>query len=178
MSEMVGSALLVVLDTLTPAERLAFVLHDLFGMSFDDIAPIVDRTPEAARQLASRARRRVHGSAPPQRDVTPQREIIDAFLAATRGGDFNALLAILDPDVVLRMAGREMRGAQTIATNAMRGGARAAQAALVNGEAGVIVAPNGKLMMVLRFSIEEGKIKAIDAVTDAETLRGLELAVY
>ncbi len=180
------------LEKLTPAERLAFVLHDMFALSFDEIAPVVDRTPAAARQLASRARRRVHGvgereegTPAPGADLTQQRAVVDAFLAAARGGDFAALLAVLDPDVVLRSdpaampAGvpLEIRGAVAVAERAAKGGARAAQPALVNGAIGVIVAPRGMLLMVLDFTIADGKIVAIDAIADPERVRGLDLAV-
>ena len=186
LADAVGLAMLVVLDTLAPAERLAFVLHDMFAVPFDEIAPIVGRTPTAARQLASRARRRVQGATvAADAHLVPQRKVVDAFLAAARHGDFDALLALLDPDVVLRMDGaavpsgiaQEMRGAATVATQAVRGRARAAQPALVNGAVGVVVAPRGQLMMVLRFTITGGKIVAIDAVADPERLDRLDLAV-
>jgi RNA polymerase sigma factor (sigma-70 family) len=192
LADSVGLALLVVLETLAPAERLAFVLHDVFAVPFKEIAPIVERTPTATRQLASRARRRVHGVGGrddagmiPDADLTRQREVVDAFLAAARGGDFDALLAVLDPDVVLRTdrpalpsgALRETHGAATVARRAMVGGARAAQPALVNGAVGVIVAPRGRLLMVLLFTIRHGKIVEIDAVADPERLRHLDLAV-
>jgi len=178
LADSVGLALLVVLDTLPPAERLAFVLHDMFGMSFDEIAPIVERSPDAARQLASRARRRVQGApAVRDRDLARQREVVDAFLAAVRGGNLDALLAVLDPNVVLRTAPADVHGAEAVANRAIRGGARAAQRVLVNGAVGVVVAPRGKLMMVLRFTIERGKIVEIDAVADPERLRQLDLAV-
>jgi len=178
LADSVGLALLVVLDTLPPAERLAFVLHDMFGMSFDEIAPIVERSPDAARQLASRARRRVQGApAIRDRDLARQREVVDAFLAAARGGNLDALLAVVDPNVVLRTAPADVHGAEAVANRAIRGGARAAQRVLVNGAVGVVVAPRGKLMMVLRFTIERGKIVEIDAVADPERLRQLDLAV-
>ena len=178
LADSVGLALLVVLDTLPPAERLAFVLHDMFGMSFDEIAPIVERSPDAARQLASRARRRVQGApAVRDRDLARQREVVDAFLAAARGGNLDALLAVLDPNVVLRTAPADVHGAEAVANRAIRGGARAAQRVLVNGAVGVVVAPRGKLMMVLRFTIERGKIVEIDAVADPERLCQLDLAV-
>ena len=184
----------MVLETLAPAERLAFVLHDMFAVPFEEIAPIVERTPTAARQLASRARRRVHGAGGRDgvgaatvsgTDLTRQREVVDAFLAAARGGDFDALLAVLDPEVVLRSdraalpsgASREIRGAAAVARRALVGGARAAQPALVNGAVGVVVAPRGRLLMVLVFTISEGKIVEIDAVADPERLRQLDLAV-
>ncbi len=178
LADSVGLALLVVLDTLAPAERLAFVLHDIFAVPFDEIAPIVERSPTAARQLASRARRRVQGAdAVRDPDLTRQREVVDAFLAAARGGDFDALLAVLDPDVVLREDRAEIRGAAAVAKRAAKGGARAAQPALVNGDVGVVVAPRGRLLMVLRFTITRGKIVEIDAVADPERLRQLDLAV-
>src|SRR4051794_14797272 len=156
LADSVGPALLVVLETLAPAERLAFVLHDMFAVSFDEIAPIVGRTPAAARQLASRARRRVQGSDTAlDADITRQRRVVDAFLAASRSGDFEALLAVLDPDIVLRAdrtilpAGvpAEVRGAEAVARRAGKGGARAARPALVNGSVGLVVAPRGKLIM-------------------------------
>jgi RNA polymerase sigma factor (sigma-70 family) len=192
LADSVGLALLVVLETLAPAERLAFVLHDMFAVPFDEIAPIVGRSPDAARQLASRARRRVHGVSGregtdlvPDVELSRQRDVVDAFLAAARGGDFEALLAVLDPDVVLRTdrAARrpgmpaEIRGAATVAEQAVRGRARAAQPVLVNGAVGVIVAPRGRLLMVLDFTIEDGKIVAIDAIADPERLRPLDLAM-
>ena len=171
----VGLALLVVLEMLAPAERLAFVLHDIFGMSFDEIAPIVDRTPDAARQLASRARRRVQGSATPDPDIARQREVVDAFLAASRRGDFEALLSVLDPEVTLRVGKLDLHGAAAVAQRVIQGGARAAQAALVDGNVGVVIAPRGKLTMVLRFTIVDRKVVAIDAAT--EGLQELELHV-
>jgi RNA polymerase sigma factor (sigma-70 family) len=192
LADSVGLALLVVLETLAPAERLAFVLHDMFAVPFDVIAPIVGRSPDAARQLASRARRRVHGVSGregtdlvPDVELSRQRDVVDAFLAAARGGDFEALLAVLDPDVVLRTdrAARrpgmpaEIRGAATVAEQAVRGRARAAQPVLVNGAVGVIVAPRGRLLMVLDFTIADGKIVAIDAIADPERLRPLDLAM-
>ncbi len=186
LAESVGLALLVVLETLAPAERLAFVLHDTFGVPFDEIAPIVGRSPTAARQLASRARRRVQGAATaPDADRTRQRAVVDAFLTAARGGDFNALLALLDPDVVLRDdravmrtgVPREVRGVLAVAKRAAKGGARAARPALVNGAVGVVVAPRGRLLMVLIFTISGEKIVAIDAVADPARLRQLDLAV-
>ncbi len=186
LADSVGLALLVVLDTLAPAERLAFVLHDMFAVPFDEIASIVGRSPTAARQLASRARRRVQGGRTvPDADLTRQREVVDAFLAAARGGDFDALLAVLDPDVVLRAdhaavpsdASTEVRGAAAVAKRAAQGGARAAQPALVNGAVGVVVAPSGRLLMVLGFTITHGKIVEIDVVADPARLRHLDLAV-
>src|SRR5215204_2774247 len=186
LTDSVGLALLVVLETLAPAERLAFVLHDMFAVPFKEIAPIVGRSPTAARQLASRARRRVQGAAAsPDTNLTRQREVVDAFLAAARGGDFEALLAVLDPDVVLRadsgavpaVASREVRGAAAVAKSAAKGRARAARPALVNGEVGVVVAPRGRLLMVLGFTISDGKIVEIDAIGDRERLSQLDLAL-
>jgi RNA polymerase sigma-70 factor (ECF subfamily) len=186
LADSVGPALLVVLETLSPAERLAFVLHDMFGVPFEEIAPIVGRSQTAARQLASRARRRVRGAAPsPDADLTRQREVVDAFLAAARGGDFDALVAVLDPDVVLRAdsgavhAGltREVRGAPAMAKRAVKGRARAARPALVNGAVGVVVAPRGRLLMVLGFTIRHGRIVEIDILADPARLRQLDLAL-
>jgi RNA polymerase sigma factor (sigma-70 family) len=186
LADSVGLALLVVLETLVPAERVAFVLHDMFDLPFDEIAPIVGRSPAAARQLASRARRRLHGAAAvPDAELTCQREVVDAFLAAARGGDFEALLAVLDPDVVLRIdraagpagAATEIRGAAAVARRAVKGEAQVAQPALVNGGVGVVVAPRGRLLMVLRFTITRGKIARVEAVADPERLRQLDLAV-
>jgi RNA polymerase sigma factor (sigma-70 family) len=186
LSDSVGLALLVVLETLTPAERLAFVLHDMFAVPFDEIAPIVGRSPDAARQLASRARRRVRGADTSyELDLTRQREVVDAFLAAARDGDFDALVAVLDPDVVLRSdraalpAGvpREVHGAPAVARRALVGRARAARPALVDGAVGVVVAPRGRLLMVLDFKIRDGKIVEIDAVADPERLNQLDLSL-
>jgi RNA polymerase sigma factor (sigma-70 family) len=189
LADSVGPALLVVLDTLAPAERLAFVLHDMFAVPFDEIAHIVGRSPAAARQLASRARRRVQGpTTVPDVDLTRQREAVDAFLAASRDGDFDALVALLDPDVVLRAdriavpggASREIRGAPTVAKQALafsRGRARAAQPALMNGAVGIVVAPRGRLFAVLGFTITRGKIVEIDVIADLEHLHQLDLAV-
>jgi len=183
LADSVGLGLLVVLDTLAPAERLAFVLHDLFAVPFDEIAPIVGRSPSAARQLASRARRRVQGATTvPDADLTRQRAVVDAFLAASRGGDFAALLAVLDPDVVLRAdraavhAGspREVRGAQAVAET-FSGRARAAQPALVDGGVGAVWARGGQPRIVFRFTIRLGKIVGIDLVADPEGLRRLDL---
>lgn len=188
LADSVGLALLVVLETLAPAERLAFVLHDMFAVSFEEIAPIVGRSPTAARQLASRARRRVHGVGGQVDGKDRQREVVDAFLAATRSGDFEALLSLLDPDLILRSnrvdAPREAGGTVRYARRAAAGGARAAaagtwfaQPALINGAAGIIVAPRGRLTMAFELTIEEGKIVAIDAIADPNLLDELELAV-
>src|SRR2546425_702637 len=185
LADSVGLALLVVLETLAPAERVAFVLHDMFDLPFDEIAPIVGRSPTAARQLASRARRRVQGAATvPDADLTRQREVVDAFLAASRGGDFDALLAVLDPDVVLRAdsaavqmgASRDIRGAKAVA-DTFSGRARAAQPALVNGAVGLVWAPGGRPRVVFGFTITRGKIVEIDMVADPERLRQLDLLV-
>jgi RNA polymerase sigma factor (sigma-70 family) len=184
-TDSVGLALLVVLETLAPAERVAFVLHDLFDVPFDEIAPVVGRSPAAARQLASRARRRVRGAAAvPDPDLSRQREVVNAFLAASRGGDFDALLALLDPDVVLRAdraavqagASREVRGAAAVAKT-FSGRARAAQPALVNGAPGAVWAPGGRPRVVFGFAITRGKIVKIDLVADPERLRRLDLTV-
>jgi len=185
LADSVGLALLVVLDTLAPAERVAFVLHDLFAVPFDEIAPIVGRSPTAARQLASRARRRVQGAAAvPDADLTRKREVVDAFLAASRGGDFYALLVVLDPDVVLRAdsaamapgASREVRGARAVAET-FKGRARAAQPALVNGAAGAVWAPGGQPRVVFGFTITRGKIVAIDLLSDPAHLAQIDLVV-
>jgi RNA polymerase sigma-70 factor (ECF subfamily) len=188
LADSVGLALLVVLDTLAPAERLAFVLHDMFAVPFDEIAAIVDRSPTAARQLASRARGRVQGATPsPDTDLRRQREVVDAFFAAAREGDFDALVAVLDPDVVLRSDG----GAARPAASALVHGARAVaeralmfahlspfvRPALVNGVAGVVVAPRGRPFSVMSFTVAGGKIVAINALADPTRLRRLEPAV-
>ena len=186
LADSVGLALLVVLDTLNPAERLAFVLHDMFGVPFEEIAPIVGRSPSAARQLASRARRRVQGATNvPDTDLTRQREVVDAFLAAARGGDFDALVAVLDPDVVLRsdlsaahaVGSREVRGGPAVARTAAKGRARAARPALVNGTVGVVVAPRGRLLMVLAFTIRGQNIVEIDAIADPARLSRLDVVL-
>jgi RNA polymerase sigma-70 factor, ECF subfamily len=185
LADSVGLALQVVLDTLTPAERLAFVLHDMFGVPFDDIAPIVDRSPPAARQLASRARRKVRGSAPaPDVDLARQREVVDAFLAAARDGDFDALLELLDPEVVLRVdrgatqPGVLVQGAAAVIKEARRftGGARFARPALVNGAAGYVVAPGGRPVALAGFTVAHGKVVEIDVLADRARLRELDLA--
>jgi RNA polymerase sigma factor (sigma-70 family) len=188
LADSVGLALLVVLDTLTPAERLAFVLHDMFAVPFDEIGPMIERSPAAARQLASRARRRVKGVASvPDTDLTRQRRVVDAFLAASRGGDFDALVALLHPDVVLRAdraAGPTptpvvIRGAHAVAKGARVASERArfTQPALVNGAVGLVMAPRGRLFLVLGFTITDGKITEIDVIADPDRLRQLDLAV-
>ena len=185
LADSVGMALLVVLDMLAPAERLAFVLHDMFGVPFDEIAPVAGRSPEATRQLASRARRRVHGTATtPDVDVRRQREVVDAFLTAAREGNFEALVTVLDPDVVLRAdAGPRSplsvvrRGAETVGTGAMRFAdpARVHQPARVNGDPGAVVTVDGRLVSVMAFHIIGGKIAEIDVLTDPERLARLDL---
>jgi RNA polymerase sigma-70 factor (ECF subfamily) len=190
LADGIGLALLVVLETLAPAERVAFVLHDMFAVPFEEIAPIVGRSPAAARQLASRARRRVRGAAPvPDADLTRQREVVDAFLAAARGGDFDALLAVLDPDVVVRAdrgaapAGVSVvvRGAAAVAEQALtfsRRFGRFARPALVNGTAGLVSwAPDGRPVAVMGFTIRRGRIAEIDILADPQRLRQLDLAV-
>ena len=183
LADSVGLALLVVLDTLTPAERLAFVLHDMFGVTFDEIAAILDRSEAATRQLASRARRRVRGATPrTDPDLREQRRVVDAFLAAARAGDFEGLIQVLDPDVVFR-ADRGPRGARIPITGAAavaetilgRGGRFAphARPAIVNGNAGVIVVPGQKPIAVVSFSVADGRIVEIDLVADPAKLRGL-----
>jgi RNA polymerase sigma-70 factor (ECF subfamily) len=186
LADSVGLALLVVLETLAPAERLAFVLHDMFAVPFDEIAPMVGRSPMAARQLASRARRRVRGVAPaPDADLTRQREVVDAFFAAARDGDFDALVAVLDPDVVLRADGGaaasasiEIRGAHAVAKGASAGAqlGRTLRPALVNGAAGVVVFERGRPVSVMGFTVARGKIIEIDVLTDPARLRRLDLS--
>ena len=189
LADSVGLALLVVLETLSPPERLAFVLHDIFAMPFDEIAPIVDRSPEAARQLASRARRRVQGEyVVPDTDLETQRKVVDAFLAAAREGDFEALLAVLDPEVVLRIdfgglppAGRaaEVRGARKVAGQALfysRMGL-VTRPALVNGALGGVSFQDGVPFAVGGYTIRGGKIVEIDILADPERLRELDLAI-
>ncbi|HJZ62080.1 MAG TPA: RNA polymerase sigma factor SigJ [Miltoncostaeaceae bacterium] len=186
IADSVGLALLVVLETLTPAERLAFVLHDMFAVPFDEIAAIVDRSPAAARQLASRARRRVRGAAPPpDADLREQRRVVDAFLAAARDGDFDALVAVLDPDVVFRAhrgglapearAGEVVRGGEAVARRVLERGVRFApfaRPALVNGAAGAVVPLGRGLMAVIGFSVAGGHIQAIDFILDPERRPG------
>jgi RNA polymerase sigma-70 factor, ECF subfamily len=182
LADSVGLALLVVLDRLTPAERLAFVLHDMFAVPFEEIGPIVGRTAEAARQLASRARRRVRGGAVPDPDLVRQREVVDAFMAALRAGDFEGLLAVLDPDLVVRAdmpgAPSEIRGAAVWAKGAVAYGhlARLTQPALVDGTVGVVVAPLGRLVRALRFTILNGKITEIEVIGAPARLSELEVS--
>ncbi|HJQ46760.1 MAG TPA: RNA polymerase sigma factor SigJ [Amycolatopsis sp.] len=186
LADSVGLALLVVLETLSPAERLAFVLHDMFAVPFDEIASIVDRTPAAAMQLASRARRRVRGSAPvPDPDLTRQRAAVEAFLAAARSGDFEALVAVLAPDVVLRadLAGgtRVVHGAREVAGQAIMFNRVAAAPvsvhALVNGAAGLVAVHDGKPLSVLGFTVVDGRIAEIDIVSDPARLSRLAVEV-
>ncbi|MEU4330593.1 RNA polymerase sigma factor SigJ [Nonomuraea dietziae] len=187
LADSVGLALLVVLESLTPAERLAFVLHDMFGMPFEQIAPIVDRTPVAAKKLASRARQRVRGAAPnPDPDLTTQRRVVDAFLAAARGGDFDALVSILDPEVVLRADGglltsgmKVIRGAAAVAgqlaTFQRMATSAATHPALVNGLAGLVNTVDDRLISVMSFTISDSKIATIDILSDPERLAQLNL---
>jgi RNA polymerase sigma factor (sigma-70 family) len=194
LADSVGVALLVVLDTLTPAERLAFVLHDLFAMPFDEIAPIVGRTPAAAKQLASRGRRRVRGSpAPSDAGRARQREVVEAFLSAARAGDLEGLLAVLDPDAVVRIdaaaridapaaeAGmaREIKGASAWAKQfiALSRGLPFVQPALINGSAGLILAPRGKLSRALIFTFRNAKVTRVEVIADPARLRELDIAV-
>ncbi len=186
MADSVGLALLVVLESLTPAERLAFVLHDVFGVPFEEIASVVERTPAAARQLASRARRRVRNEAPePDADVVVQRRAVDAFLAAARDGDFEGLLRVLDPDVVLRVDGgpkapkafarAPLVGAEEVARSAggFRGGADRAEPVMVNGQAGLLVRFPA-LKILAAFTVAGGRIVEIDIIADQAKLRGLD----
>ena len=186
LADSVGVALLVVLEMLSPAERVAFVLHDVFDLPFDEIAPIVDRTPDAARQLASRARRRVRGGEiTSNSDFQNQRVVVDAFLAALRAGDFEGMLAVLDPDVVVRMdaapgAPREFRGAANWArgaTAAFSPFARFVHPAVVNGAVGLVFAPGGKLSRALSFTMANGKITQVEIITDRDRLQQLDLSV-
>ena len=188
LADSVGLALLVVLDTLTPAERLAFVLHDMFAVPFDEIAPMIERSPDAARQLASRARRRVKGGNPvPEVDVARQRRVVDAYLAAARGGDFDALVTLLHPDVVLHADPQvgptrgpvEIRGVRSVAKGALLASERArfTQPALVNGSVGLVMAPLGRLFLVLGFTIVDDRITGLDVIADPDRLRALDLAV-
>jgi RNA polymerase sigma-70 factor (ECF subfamily) len=189
LADSVGLALLIVLETLSPDERLAFVLHDMFAVPFDEIATMIGRTPEAARQLASRARRRVRGAdiPAPDPDLAQQRQVVDAFFAAARGGNFEGLVAVLHPEVVLRAdfgprrprAPKEFRGAEAVAGQALAGAIPAARLhpALVNGAAGVVVTIYGRPFAVIGFTVAEGKIVAIDAIADPERVRRVGAAV-
>ena len=181
----VGLALLVVLDTLAPVERLAFVLHDMFALPFDEIATIVGRSPAASRQLASRARRRVQGAATPDVDLARQREVVDAFFAAARGGDFDALVAVLHPDVVLRSDGGVLRpsvsvvvqGANPVTERALTFSRLSpfVRPAVVNGVAGVVVAPGDRPVAIMAFTVRGGSLVEIHSLSDPERLRHLEL---
>jgi RNA polymerase sigma factor (sigma-70 family) len=189
LADSVGLALLVVLDSLSPAERLAFVLHDMFELPFDEIAPMVGRSPGAARQLASRARRRVRGAElpAPDPDLARQRAVVDAFFLAARGGDFDTLVSLLDPDVVLRSdfgarrpaAARVTRGAAAVARQALIGALPTAHLhpALVNGAAGVVVTVDGRPFAVLGFTVTDGRIVEIDAIADPGRVRRIAAAV-
>jgi RNA polymerase sigma-70 factor (ECF subfamily) len=190
LADSVGLALLVVLDTLPPAERVAFVLHDTFGLPFGEIASITGRSPAAARQLASRARHRISGAepgAPAGQRLTRQRRVVEAFLAASRGGDLAGLIAVLDPDVVLTADGaagpagvaRTIRGAQAVAQGARAAAMRSryGRVALVNGAPGLVMAPRGRLVVALAFTFGEDRITAIDVIADPERLAGLDLGV-
>jgi RNA polymerase sigma-70 factor (ECF subfamily) len=187
LADSVGLALLAVLETLEPAERLAFVLHDVFGMTFDEIAPIVDRSAVAARQLASRARRRVQGQAPAaDADLRHQRRVVDAFLAAARDGDFEGLLAVLDPDIVLRADGGAIKGMSRLVRGAEAVVAQAAtfskiglinQVVLVNGNIGLVCRlPDGRLFAVVGFTIAGGRVVEMDILADPERLSRLDLS--
>ncbi|MFF0266289.1 RNA polymerase sigma factor SigJ [Kribbella sp. NPDC004536] len=189
-ADAIGLALLVVLETLSPAERLAFVLHDMFGVGFDEIATIVDKSPAATRQLASRARRRVQGAPTSDGDVSRQRVIVEAFMAASRGGDFEALLSLLDPDVLLRAdagaasaqyagpaVSKLVRGAKEVVEQALMFGRMAPylQVAMVNGMPGLITVVNGRLMGVLAFTVTDGMITELDILADVERLEVVPL---
>jgi RNA polymerase sigma factor (sigma-70 family) len=186
LADSVGLALLVVLDTLAPPERLAFVLHDMFGVPFDEIAGMVDRSPAAARQLASRARRRVQGAAPvPDPDLAAQRRVVDAFFAAARDGDFDALVAVLDPDVVLRADGgltglsRHVQGAETVARQALMWSRvdLTMRRALINGAAGMVAFLHGEPFSIAAVTVRNGKIVELDFLADPERIARLDLTV-
>jgi RNA polymerase sigma-70 factor (ECF subfamily) len=182
LADSVGIAMLVVLETLAPAERVAFVLHDLFAVPFDEIAPIVGRSPETTRQLASRARRRVQGAATPDAGAARQREVVEAFLAASRGGDFATLVALLDPDVVLRAdatavqygADPEVRGVASVAET-FSGRARGARLALVDGTAGLVWSQGGQPRVVFDITVVDGRITGVHLLADPDRLRALDL---
>ncbi|MGW4801014.1 sigma factor-like helix-turn-helix DNA-binding protein, partial [Nonomuraea sp. NPDC004297] len=190
VADSVGLALLVVLESLTPAERLAFVLHDMFAVPYEEIAPLLGRSTAAARQLASRARRRVRGCAPsPDRDMARQREVVEAFVAAAHEGDFAALVTVLDPDVVLRAeAGAlvgggwaEVRGARNVARQALafrRASPSTGRLALVNGMVGVVNTVNGRPSAVMSFTVSGGRVAGIDILADPDRLAGLDLAAF
>ena len=186
LADSVGPALMIVLDTLGPAERLAFVLHDIFAMPFDKIAPILDRSPVATRQLASRARRRVQGATPAEQvDLAAQRRVVDAFLTALRDGEFEALLTLLDPDVLLRDDSSSLPGAAAMMQGARAVGgyalnfsrsARVVHPALVNGAPGLAILPQGRLVGALAFTVRDDKIIEIDMISDLDRLRHVDLA--
>ncbi|MEU7065371.1 RNA polymerase sigma factor SigJ [Streptomyces sp. NPDC053429] len=187
LADSVGLALMVVLESLSPAERLSFVLHDMFAVPFDEIAPMLEKTPAAVRQLASRARRRVQGRAPvPDPDLGAQRRVVDAFFAAARDGDFEALVSVLHPDIVLRSDGGAARpgrmvvinGARTVAGQALMfsGLSPFVHPALINGAAGVVVSANGRPMSVMAFTVTDGLIVSIDSIGDPDRLVSLDLA--
>jgi RNA polymerase sigma-70 factor (ECF subfamily) len=186
LADSVGLALLVILETLTPAERLAFVLHDMFALPFEEIAPIVERSPEATRQLASRARRRVRGADPvPDADLTAQWEVVEAFLAAARDGDFDALVAVLDPDVVLRADGgltglsQHVQGAETVARQALMWSRvdLTMRRALINGAAGMVTFLHGRPFSIAAVTVKNGKIVELDFLADPERIGELDLTV-
>ncbi|SEF52101.1 RNA polymerase, sigma subunit, ECF family [Actinacidiphila yanglinensis] len=188
LADSVSRALLVVLNTLEPAERVAFVLHDMFAVPFDRIAPMVDRTPVAAKKLASRARRKVRGTpAVPAEELARQREVVSAFLSAARAGDLTAILAVLAPDVVRRSdpaalapgAAAELRGARAVAegTVLLASRARTAELALVDGRVGLLVAPRGRLLVALTFTVEDGRITAYEAIADPARLERVSVAL-
>ena len=187
LADSVGFALLVVLDRLTPPERLAFVLHDVFAVPFDDVAAVLDRSPVATRQLASRARRRVQGAAPDaagRTDAGRRQEVVQAFLAAARAGDFASLLAVLDPDVVLRadaavpaLGGLERLNGDEAVARAFLGKAQAARAALLDGAPGAVFAPDGRLRRALEFVVSGGRITAVDVISDPVVLDALDIVL-
>jgi RNA polymerase sigma-70 factor (ECF subfamily) len=186
LADGVGLALLVVLEQLTPPERLAFVLHDMFAVPFDEIAPVVGRSPAAARQLASRARRRVRGTPPPDADLVRQRQVVGAFMAAAREGDFDALVAVLDPEIVMRVdrgpapagGSAEFRGVPAVVAQVATFAplARYARPALVNGAAGFVVARGGRSLAVAGFTVVDGRVVEIDLLADPARLRALDVA--
>lgn len=187
LADSVGLAVMVILERLAPAERLAFVLHDMFDLSFDEISAIIGRSPVATRQLASRARKRIRGGAPTTPAVSKQRRVVDAFLAALRAGDFNALVSVLDPGLVVRTdpaattptLPTEIRGAEFWARHAIKTaqGARSARAALINGSVGLVIAPRGHLFRAMRFTFAEGRISEINVIGERKTLAELDLSL-
>lgn len=180
MADSIGLALLVVLSTLSPGERVAFVLHDIFAIPYAEIAPIIGRSEAAARQMASRARRRVQGAKTSSgTDLSVQKRLVDSFLVAARSGDLDALLKVLDPEVVLRSdreaSPNEVRGTHAVAEKLMLGRAKAAGAAIINGEVGVTVSPGGQLLLVLALAYADGKIVGIDVISDPDRIKSLDL---